>query len=86
MKTGGQKEGENTTYPTIIIINRTKKGPVGGLLLPKVLKNIINHLFSAQDITGNFIFRSTSFSLMTKAHKMKTDLKRIRVNTEVTTR
>jgi hypothetical protein len=28
MKIGGQKEGENTTYPTIIIINRTKKGPM----------------------------------------------------------
>jgi hypothetical protein len=30
---------------------------VGGLLLPKVLKNTINHLFLAKAITGNFVFR-----------------------------
>jgi hypothetical protein len=30
---------------------------VGGLLLPKVLKNIINHLFLAQAITGSFVSR-----------------------------
>jgi hypothetical protein len=38
---------------------RTKKksNAVGGLLRPKVLKNMINYLFLAQAITGSFTFR-----------------------------
>jgi hypothetical protein len=36
---------------------RILSSSVGGLLLPKVLKNIINYLFLAKAITGSFISR-----------------------------
>jgi hypothetical protein len=35
---------------------------VGGLLLPKILKNIFNHLLLAQAIIGSFVFRMQASS------------------------
>jgi hypothetical protein len=41
---------------TLMDIARTML-EVGGLLLPKVLKNIINHLLSALAVTVNFVWK-----------------------------
>jgi hypothetical protein len=63
------------------------RGATVGDLLPKALKNMINHMF----LVWYGLFQKGAFSsgykpLMSKTHKMKIDPKKIRVNAEASAR